>query len=365
MIRHLILPILCTGLLAQSQIEIAINPSPCYIEHRASIQLVNCDILVRNKGQRIWTMREFQVSVRDHTGKLVFRKFLSDNGTNPSIETVPNRAVAAGADTLYFNPLFEFAPWLEITELHFVLTFSSEKDKTTTTAEASVKPVDYKDKTILQLPLRGRFVVWDGHDFLSHHRRWDYVLAPIRKFGFDSNAGRYSYDFVLVDSGGEMHSGAGKKNEDWLGFGTPIFATAFGKVVAVEDSNPDDRQLNFEAMKKNLLAEFGNYVVIDHQNGEFSLFGHIQQHSAQVKVGDSVKGGQTIARVGASGSSLFPHLHYQLQNSPNGHAEGLPSYFRSFVRSIGNKRKHVAYGQVDSGEFLESAIAKQIRPAQR
>jgi hypothetical protein len=56
---------------------------------------------------------------------------------------------------------------------------------------ADVAPVVYQHEVALRLPLAGRVLVWDGHDFLSHHRRWDYLFPPIRELGFDSNAASY------------------------------------------------------------------------------------------------------------------------------------------------------------------------------
>jgi murein DD-endopeptidase MepM/ murein hydrolase activator NlpD len=99
---------------------------------------------------------------------------------------------------------------------------------------------------------------------------------------------------------------------------------------------------------------YGNYVVVDHGHGEHSVFGHIQQRSAKVKRGDRVVAGQVIAAIGASGSSLMPHLHYQLQTTADGHAEGPPSYFVSFQRLRGARRVDVARGQVDSGELIQA-----------
>jgi murein DD-endopeptidase MepM/ murein hydrolase activator NlpD len=46
------------------------------------------------------------------------------------------------------------------------------------------------------------------------------------------------------------------------------------------------------ASKADLLAVFGSYVVLDHGHGEVSVFGHIQQHSAKLKVGTRVIAGQ-------------------------------------------------------------------------
>jgi len=66
---------------------------------------------------------------------------------------------------------------------------------------------------------------------------------------------------------------------------------------------------------KNTL--FGNYVVIDHENGEFSLCAHLSAGSIRVKQGDRVKRGQRVAKVGTTGLSSEPHLHFQLMDGPD------------------------------------------------
>jgi biotin carboxyl carrier protein len=198
-------------------------------------------------------------------------------------------------------------------------------------------------------------IVWDGHDLLAHHRRWDYLFEPIRAFGFTSNAARYSYDFVPVDAGGAMSRGDESNNASWLGFRAPVHAPGPGTVVVAVDDQPDNRDFNTDDLKKDLMVMYGNRIVIDHGNGEHSVLAHLAQRSAKVKVGDTVRSGQVIAAIGASGSAFFPHLHYQLQTSPTGAAEGLPSYFHAFARIRGSRRTPVASGQVDSGEIIESS----------
>lgn len=94
---------------------------------------------------------------------------------------------------------------------------------------------------------------------------------------------------------------------------------------------------------------------LSHGHGEHSVLGHLQQHSAKVRVGDRVGAGQMIAAVGASGSSLMPHLHYQLQRGPTAAAEGLPSYFERVRRLRGGRVGAAGRAQIDSGEIVESA----------
>jgi murein DD-endopeptidase MepM/ murein hydrolase activator NlpD len=62
----------------------------------------------------------------------------------------------------------------------------------------------------------------------------------------------------------------------------------------------------------------GNNVVIDIGGGRYLLMGHLSPGSIQVKVGDHVKLGQQIAKVGNSGNTTEPHLHIQAQTIGTG-----------------------------------------------
>jgi murein DD-endopeptidase MepM/ murein hydrolase activator NlpD len=97
--------------------------------------------------------------------------------------------------------------------------------------------------------------------------------------------------------------------------------------------------------------------VVDHLNGEFSWFGHLKRGSVSVKIGQQVKQGEVIGRMGASGDSLFPHLHYELRNGVGvKQVEGLPSYFTDFRRLLGAKSIIAKTGQVDTGDVVESIL---------
>jgi murein DD-endopeptidase MepM/ murein hydrolase activator NlpD len=67
-----------------------------------------------------------------------------------------------------------------------------------------------------------------------------------------------------------------------------------------------------------------------------------------------VKQGAIIAAIGAAGSSLFPHLHYELQTGIDTNSEVLPSSFRNLQRVRGSRRLVEKQGTIDSGEFVES-----------
>lgn len=76
--------------------------------------------------------------------------------------------------------------------------------------------------------------------------------------------------------------------------GTPILSAASGNVTLAE-------------WDKNL----GLVVIIDHQNGLSTLYGHCSE--ILVKVGDFVTQGQIIAHLGSTGKSSAPHLHFEIR----------------------------------------------------
>ena len=336
-------------------VKVTVEPRPAYIQQTSSAQLVNFDLIVENTTAEPLDVDEVKISVHDATGKLVLRKFLDGNGTRPSIRTIDVGEVPAKGKALLFNPFDRFDRELDLGAMTFDLKLSSKNGERRYASSVTVTPKPYVAKAELMLPVKGRLLIYDGHDFYAHHRRWDYTIPGLQQLGFKTNFMRYSYDFVPVNADGAMFEGEEQKNESWFGFGREIQAAAGGTVVAVLDDQPDDRKFDPSSIAQHgTMRVWGNYVVVDQGQGEFSLYGHIRQGSSRVKVGQRVKRGDVIAAIGASGSSMFPHLHYELQTGPGTDAEGLPSVFHEFVRVRGARRIPVAAGSVESGEFVES-----------
>ena len=65
-----------------------------------------------------------------------------------------------------------------------------------------------------------------------------------------------------------------------------------------------------------LTTSYGNYVIIAHYNGLYTLYAHGQAGSICVSEGQAVKKGQQILRVGSTGNSTGPHLHFEVRKSP-------------------------------------------------
>jgi murein DD-endopeptidase MepM/ murein hydrolase activator NlpD len=74
--------------------------------------------------------------------------------------------------------------------------------------------------------------------------------------------------------------------------GDPVRVTANGKVTVA-----------------SWQGGYGKMVEVDHGNGFSTRYGHMSE--IDVKVGDQVRTGQTIGKVGSTGRSTGPHLHYE------------------------------------------------------
>jgi murein DD-endopeptidase MepM/ murein hydrolase activator NlpD len=109
-----------------------------------------------------------------------------------------------------------------------------------------------------------------------------------------------------------------------------------------------------DEIMKNLKLFLGNYVIVDHGNGEYCVFAHLKQGSVRMRPGQRVAAGAQIGAMGMSGDAFLVHLHYQLQSGP-GFEEGLPAYFHDVRARTGAGWSPVFTGPVDSGDVVEAA----------
>lgn len=92
--------------------------------------------------------------------------------------------------------------------------------------------------------------------------------------------------------------------------GVDVLAEAAGVVRAVRDGVAD----NVIGQPIPTAQQCGNRVAINHGGGWMTDYCHLEQGTLTVKVGDVVRAGQAIGRVGLSGGTEFPHLHVSVQH---------------------------------------------------
>lgn len=337
------------------RVEVRQYPADPLIERTELGQAINFDFEITNSGQEDLQLTAVRAAVRDPGGAIVKRLEVNDNGGEPGIQTLSHRDWKPGESHTIFNPFHTLANDVALGRIDFELLFA-RPDKQIVTKRVTVNPIAYAPRTRLRVPLQGRVLVWDGHDFYAHHRRWDFSHPTVKAMGIVTNAGRYSLDLVAADADGRFFAGEGKKREDYFSYGHAVVAPAGGTVVAAaSNASNEPAEPTRESFRKDpMFAVFGNYVVIDHGNGEYSQIGHLKQGSVRVKPGQKVTAGQVIAEAGASGTSLFPHVHYQLVNRPGLDGEGLPAYFVGVTRILGGRKQAVPLTAIDSGDIVEA-----------
>ena len=86
---------------------------------------------------------------------------------------------------------------------------------------------------------------------------------------------------------------------------TPVLAAADGVVTFVKD-------ISDIGGPNPVYWEYTNFIVIMHSNGEYSRYDHLIYNSSKVIVGQHVRAGEEIAKVGMTGYTYLPHLHFQV-----------------------------------------------------
>jgi murein DD-endopeptidase MepM/ murein hydrolase activator NlpD len=345
-----------------ADVSVQTYPSQPLIERSRYGQALNFDLEVTNGRSDAVDLTAIRLKVIDRGGGVAQRLEINDNGIAPGLQTLPVRTWNSGQALTIYNPFHTLTGDVDIGRLEYEFVFRTA-DKQTVTTMHTVTPATYLQRVRLRIPLPGRVLVWDGHDFYSHHRRWDFSNPVSKQMGITTNPARYSVDLVVVDHQARFHTGDGSRREDYPTFGQTVVAPGDGAIVAAYgDAVNDAAPLTRTSYREDpLRAIYGNYIVIDHGHGEYSQLGHLQQGSVRVRVGDRVRQGEPIAAAGASGTSLFPHLHYQLVNAPGIDGEGLPMYFDEYRRIAGVREVRETGVAIDSGDIVMSSLDRLPR----
>lgn len=171
--------------------------------------------------------------------------------------------------------------------------------------------MDYQTKTSLILPFKG---VW----LVSNGGRTPETNNHIRSPEQGPQNQLYAYDFRMESTGKET------KLEEFEVYGKEVLAPGDGIISQVIDGSID-----VLPGERDRSVGVGNAIIIDHQNGEYSLFCHFKHNSIRVKVGVKVKQGDVMGLCGNTGNTTQPHIHFNLQDGPFMHkANALPAQFR-------------------------------------
>ncbi len=119
-------------------------------------------------------------------------------------------------------------------------------------------------------------------------------VGSTKSWGWPTNSGYtitspYGYRVSPFSRYRELHYGV-----DISGTGSPVYAPNNGTVTTA-----------------TYHYSYGNYIVLNHNNGYYTLYAHMSRFAKGIKVGVNVARGQIIGYVGQTGSATGPHLHYE------------------------------------------------------
>lgn len=147
----------------------------------------------------------------------------------------------------------------------------------------------------VKLPFLGSWTVSQAHDGEHTHK----------------DEFRHAWDFVITDTEKKQFMGNGDLLSDYYCYDKMVVAPADGTVELVVDRIHDNI-----VGEVNLKENWGNSVIIKHDDHLYTSLSHLKEGSVIVKEGDPVKEGEEIGRCGNSGRSPYPHLHFQVQGTP-------------------------------------------------
>ena len=266
---------------------------------------------------------------RDKMGKIYGELTIDPADLSP--DPLPGRPVVLPIAELVF---VEYTGFARIESMDFEVRYDSHGVQESATLSVPVTHYRCRGKYTFPFRQRDQLFHTDNPVSITGHR-----TCRAEEFAVDMVAARQSNGGGLVT----RIEGATTHVRDYLIYGAEVHAIGEGVVTRVSNLFPDalldtidedyptrKAQAVYEMSNKvGCWASDGNYVVIDHENGEFSHYCHLKENSISVQAGERVHQGQVIGRVGNTGNSSVPHLHLHLMDGPvEAKANGLPILFQ-------------------------------------
>lgn len=192
-------------------------------------------------------------------------------------------------------------------------------------------------KNKYSLPFKKEFFVEFGGTKQSNSHSWN---IPNQRYAYDLEIRKdnvpYFDDYLKV--------------ENYYSYNEDVLSPADGIVFEIRNKYKDTRVDKNRKIVCDADDVRGNFIIIKHKYNECSMIAHMLKDSFKVKVGDVVKRGQVIGKVGNSGNSNGPHIHFQIQKGVEDNALGVPITFKNIIIKRNNKRKYRRY--IKKGDYV-------------
>ncbi|KQZ85074.1 hypothetical protein ASD56_01500 [Microbacterium sp. Root166] len=228
-------------------------------------------------------------------------------------------------------------------------------------------PHELENPVAVEFPLRG-----EG---------WMAVTTPaarVPSHGVDILGQRYAYDFVRVDDRPGVHvhptstlmaSTIGGRTDECYAWGASIHTPFDAEVVTAVDGVAERRWINpfREAARmiwngvtfrpEKIPSILGNHVIL-RRGDVYAGFAHLAPGTLAVETGQRVDAGDVLGRVGHTGNSTSPHLHFQLMDSADlMTANGIACAFTAYDVRTDDGWRRVENGIPGSRERIRSVTA--------
>jgi len=233
-------------------------------------------------------------------------------------------------------------------------------------ADTIITPIARTGAIHVAPPLRGgRWLAVEGPgNHQSHH--WGSVVAINGALTIPQ---RFAIDWFKLDPSnhsirGRHDSPASTGDEDWVGYDQDVLAVADGVVVDSRDGVPNGKPLAPQETPADLTTRtlYGNFVVLKIAPGVYAHYAHLKDGTVKVRIGQYVRKGATIGRLGQTGAAGAPHLHFHLSDrSTFEGSEGLPFVIDAFAHL--GKTKIEATFDATSASKLRASRENKARDA--
>lgn len=189
-------------------------------------------------------------------------------------------------------------------------------------------------KNKYRLPFNGKWYVEYGGIKKEDSHSWDILTQ------------RYAYDIEIRNNNNPYHDDY-KKIENYYSYLEDIICPYDGWVISVENSYINTRILENRPVINDINDPCGNHIIIKHPHNEYSFLCHFEKNSILVHEGELVKEGQVLGKVGNSGNTQGPHIHFHIQNTPdiiNG--KGIKITFKNTINEKNKNIKHLKHGMI-------------------
>lgn len=162
----------------------------------------------------------------------------------------------------------------------------------------------------LALPIKGIWKISQGSNGKETHKdRW-----------------RWALDFQKLNYDKKVYNNSGEHLDDYPTYKESVYSPVDGIVVLTENKIEDNKIGDV-----NIKHNWGNFIIIDAGFGNYIKLAHLLKGSIKVHINQEVKTGEELGKIGNSGRSSYPHLHFQVQSMPIVGADTINFAFSNYI----------------------------------